>query len=58
LSRLIGVVDPRNVASIRVAEKIGMHAETTTVIEGDPYVIYAMEPGKPRRLESLLRYAK
>lgn len=42
LERLIGVVDPKNVASIRVAEKIGMRPERKTVLEGDAWIIYAI----------------
>ena len=34
IKRLIAMVDPSNVASIRVAEKIGMHYEKDVVFEG------------------------
>jgi RimJ/RimL family protein N-acetyltransferase len=44
LSRLVAVVHPDHIASRRVAENIGMHAEGTTVLEDDyPVVIYAIE---------------
>jgi RimJ/RimL family protein N-acetyltransferase len=40
LSRLVAVVHPNHIASRRVAENIGMHAEGTTVLEDDyPAVI-------------------
>jgi ribosomal-protein-alanine N-acetyltransferase len=34
LKRLIAMIDPSNVASIRVAEKIGMHYENDVMFEG------------------------
>jgi RimJ/RimL family protein N-acetyltransferase len=34
LKRLIAIIDPANVASIRVAEKIGMHYESEVMFEG------------------------
>jgi RimJ/RimL family protein N-acetyltransferase len=34
LKRLIAMIDPSNVASIRVAEKIGMHHESEVMLEG------------------------
>jgi [ribosomal protein S5]-alanine N-acetyltransferase len=34
INRLIAMIDPSNVASIRVAEKIGMHYETEALLEG------------------------
>ena len=34
LKRLIAMVDPRNIASIRVAEKLGMHYEKDVMLEG------------------------
>jgi RimJ/RimL family protein N-acetyltransferase len=34
LKRLIAIIDPSNAASIRVAEKIGMHYETDVMLEG------------------------
>jgi RimJ/RimL family protein N-acetyltransferase len=44
LSRLVSIIRPDHLASRRVAEKIGMHAERTTVVDEDyPAVIYATE---------------
>jgi RimJ/RimL family protein N-acetyltransferase len=44
LSRLVAVVHPDHLASRRVAENIGMHAEGTTVLDDDySVVIYAIE---------------
>ena len=44
ISRLIAVVHPDHVASRRVAERIGMRAERTALLDGDyPAVIYAAE---------------
>ncbi|HEX6459613.1 MAG TPA: GNAT family N-acetyltransferase [Thermoleophilaceae bacterium] len=40
LTRLVALVYPEHSASRRVAEKIGMRAAGSTVLEGDPYVIY------------------
>lgn len=34
IQRLIAIIDPSNVASIRVAEKIGMHYERDVMLEG------------------------
>jgi RimJ/RimL family protein N-acetyltransferase len=45
LDRLIGIVDPRNVASVRVAEKIGMRAEHEATFDGYRWVVYAVERG-------------
>ena len=44
IKRLIAMIDPSNVASIRVAQKIGMHFETEVLLEGytHPDHIYAM----------------
>jgi RimJ/RimL family protein N-acetyltransferase len=43
LRRLVAVIHPDHHASRRVAEKIGMRAERTTVVDGDyPAVIYAI----------------
>jgi RimJ/RimL family protein N-acetyltransferase len=41
--RLVAIIHPDHIASRRVAEKIGMHDERTTVFEGDPAVIYAID---------------
>jgi RimJ/RimL family protein N-acetyltransferase len=43
LLRLVAVIHPDHAASRRVAEKIGMRDEETTVFQGDPAVIYATE---------------
>lgn len=43
LSRLISIIDPSNVASRRVAEKIGMSPEKTVMHDGYPCVIYAID---------------
>ena len=34
IKRLIAMIDPSNIASIRVAEKIGMHYEKDVMLEG------------------------
>ena len=34
MQRLIAIIDPSNIASIRVAEKIGMHHEAEVMLEG------------------------
>jgi RimJ/RimL family protein N-acetyltransferase len=34
MKRLIAIIDPANVASIRVAEKIGMYYEQEVMLEG------------------------
>ena len=44
LSRLVAIIHPDHVASRRVAENIGMHAERATVLDDDyPAVIYTAE---------------
>lgn len=43
LKRLISIIDPENIASRRVAEKIGMHEERIALHEDYPCVIYAIE---------------
>lgn len=43
LLRLVAAIHPDHVASRRVAEKIGMHPESTTCLDGYPAVIYATE---------------
>ena len=44
LSRLVAIVHPDHIASRRVAEKIGMHEERTTILDDDyPAVIYTTE---------------
>ena len=42
LDRLISIIEPANVASIRVAEKQGMVLEKETVVFGRQVGIYAM----------------
>lgn len=37
IKRLIAIIDPSNIASIRVAEKIGMHYENEVMLEGYTY---------------------
>src|SRR5919201_1430194 len=47
LSRLVAVIHPDHAASRRVAEKIGMQREKSTILDdGYPAVIYATEPPK------------
>ena len=44
LSRLVAIIHPDHIASRRVAEKIGMRAERTTVLDDDyPAVVYTTE---------------
>lgn len=43
LKRLIACIEPKNIASIRVAEKVGMHLEKNIHFHGVPIFIYAME---------------
>jgi RimJ/RimL family protein N-acetyltransferase len=43
VSRLVAIIHPDHVASRRVAEKIGMRAEKTAVLDDYPAVIYAAE---------------
>jgi hypothetical protein len=42
LPRLIAIIDPRNVASVRVAEKIGMRYEKDVVFQGFADQVYAI----------------
>ena len=44
IQRLIAMIDPANIASIRVAEKIGMHYEKDILLEGysHPDRVYGM----------------
>ena len=37
LRRLVAIIDPHNAASLRVAEKIGMHFEQEVMLEGYTY---------------------
>ncbi len=43
VSRLVAIIHPDHVASRRVAEKIGMWEERTTVLDDYPAAIYATE---------------
>jgi len=43
LKRLICLIDKDNLASIRVAEKIGMHFEKTGLDDKGPFVLYSVE---------------
>lgn len=42
MQRLISIIDPKNLASIRVAEKIGMKREKETVFHDIPVLIYSL----------------
>jgi RimJ/RimL family protein N-acetyltransferase len=43
LSRLVAIIHPDHIASRRVAEKIGMLCERTTIVDGDyPAAIYSI----------------
>jgi len=44
LKRVIGLVMPENVASIRVLEKVGMQHEKSVYYDGDPAGLYAIDP--------------
>lgn len=41
MSRLVALIPPDHLGSRRVAEKIGMHPERNTVLEGEDLVVYA-----------------
>ncbi len=44
LLRLVAIIHPDHIASRRVAEKIGMHGERTTILDDDyPAVVYTTE---------------
>ena len=43
LHRVIAIIEAANVASVRVAEKIGMHWEKETILHDIPVRIYAIE---------------
>ena len=47
--RLVAIIDPQNAASIRVAEKIGMHFEKEVMLEGYTYPdhLYALTGQMP-----------
>jgi RimJ/RimL family protein N-acetyltransferase len=50
LRRLVAMIDPQNTASIRVAEKVGMHYEQDVMLEGYTHSdgVYAVERVAPR----------
>lgn len=54
LSRLVALIDPVNVASIRVAEKAGMRYETDVMLEGydHPDRVYVVHRSSPPHLLS------
>jgi [ribosomal protein S5]-alanine N-acetyltransferase len=43
LPRLISIIDPRNLASIKVAEKTGLHYEKEVIFQGLSSRIYAID---------------
>ena len=43
LSRLVALIDGANVASVRVAEKIGMRSEKESVVEDYPWIVYSVQ---------------
>ena len=49
LTRIIGLVDPRNAASVRVLEKLGLTREAEVTYCGDPAVRYAVEAARRTR---------
>jgi len=42
LTRLVAIIDPDNAASHAVAHKLGMLEERSIVLDGEPYVLYAV----------------
>jgi RimJ/RimL family protein N-acetyltransferase len=49
LTRLVAVIHPDHAASRRVAEKIGMHYEKTTIVDDDFHaVLYSVRDERPR----------
>ena len=54
LPRIIAMIDPRNTASLRVAEKLGMRYEHDILLEGytHPDGVYAIERGEWEQLRS------
>lgn len=48
LRRMISIIDPENIPSRRVAEKIGMRPERTAIHGGIPQVIYAIDDPLPK----------
>ena len=51
LHRLVALIDPQNIASIRVAEKVGMHYEKGVMLEGytHPDHLYSINIPVPRQ---------
>jgi ribosomal-protein-alanine N-acetyltransferase len=45
LDRVISIIDPRNAASIRVAEKVGMRREKDALFHEIPVAIYSLRRG-------------
>jgi ribosomal-protein-alanine N-acetyltransferase len=45
LRRLVSIIDPKNVASLRVAEKVGMHYEKQIQFRDKVVALYSMERG-------------
>jgi RimJ/RimL family protein N-acetyltransferase len=45
-TRLVALIDPENLASCRVAEKIGMQREATTVLEDQAFAVFATRSGR------------
>ena len=43
LSRLISVINPTNIASARVAEKMGMRLELNGDVNGEPTLLYSID---------------
>jgi len=43
LRRLVSVIEPDNIGSWRIAEKIGMHLEGDLALDGKPVRVYAIE---------------
>ena len=51
LTRLVALIQPGNVASIRVAEKVGMQFQRATVYEGRPMRVYQITPDEGKAEE-------
>ena len=49
IERLIGLIDPENLASVRVAEKVGMRFDRHHVDEHGPCALYARSRRDPER---------
>jgi RimJ/RimL family protein N-acetyltransferase len=49
LQRLMGLIDPRNLASLRVAAKIGMQPEREVLLDDYPCVVHVVERHAPPR---------